>query len=57
MSLSERKCLAESWEEDMRKIAYESNLAEFDHIKRKYKDACKTYENVQDEVSRSKTDS
>jgi len=55
MSLSERKCLAQVWEEDMRKIAYESNLAEFDVLKERYRDACKVYENVQDEVSRSKT--
>jgi hypothetical protein len=56
MSLSERKCLAESWEEDMRNIAFESNVTEFDHIKRQYKDACEAYEDVQNEVSRSKTD-
>ena len=51
MSLYERKCLAQSWEEDMRKIAYDSNLQEFDLLKERYKDACKVYEDVQDEVS------
>jgi hypothetical protein len=51
MSLYERKCLAQSWEEDMRKIAYDSNLQEFDLHKERYKDACKVYEDVQDEVS------
>jgi hypothetical protein len=55
MSPSERKRLAESWEEDMRKIAYQSNLAEFDLLRRSYKDACKVYEDVQDEVSCSET--
>jgi hypothetical protein len=54
MSLVERKCLAESWEEDIRKISYESNLQEFDLLKERYKDACKVYEDVQDEVSRFK---
>ena len=51
MSLSERKCLAESWEDEMRRIAYESNLNRFDRLKKRYKDACQTYEDVQDEVS------
>ena len=51
MSLSERKCLAESWEDEMRRMAYESNLEEFDLLKQQYKEACKTYEDVQDEVS------
>jgi hypothetical protein len=55
MSASERKRLAQSWEEDMRKIAYQSNLAEFDLLRTSYKDACKVYEDVQDEVSCSET--
>jgi hypothetical protein len=54
MSLSERKCLADAWEEDMRKISYESNLQEFDLLKGRYKDACKVYEDVHDEVSQLK---
>ncbi len=52
MSLPERQCLAESWEDDMRKIAYESLVAEFDQLKAQYKNACKVYEDIQDEVSR-----
>jgi hypothetical protein len=52
MSLYERKCLAESWEEEMRGMAYESNLKEFDLLKQRYKEACQTYDDVQDEVSR-----
>ena len=51
MSLSERECLAHSWEEAMRRIAYESHLAEFDVLRERYKDACKDYEDLQDEVS------
>jgi hypothetical protein len=57
MSLSERECLAQSWEEDMRKIAYESNLAEFELFKERYKEACKNYEDIQDEVNFSETHS
>jgi hypothetical protein len=57
MSLSERRCLAESWEDEMRRIAYESNLEEFDRLKQQYKDACRDYEDVQDEVSRLDTHS
>ena len=55
MSLSERRCLAESWEDEMRRMAYESNLEEFDRLKQQYKDDCRVYEDVQDEVSRSDT--
>lgn len=51
MSLSERRCLAESWEDGMRRIAYESNQEEFEDLKQQYKDACRVYEDVQDEVS------
>jgi hypothetical protein len=51
MSLSERSCLAESWEDEMRRIAYESNLKGFDRLKKRYKDVCRSYEDVQDEVS------
>ncbi|KAH9066137.1 hypothetical protein EDB87DRAFT_1732090 [Lactarius vividus] len=59
MSLPERQRLAEAWEDDMRKIAYESLLAEFDQLKEQYKDACKVYEDIQDEARRrllSRTD-
>ncbi|KAI9445912.1 hypothetical protein H4582DRAFT_1804013 [Lactarius indigo] len=52
MSLSERQCLAESWEDEIRKIAYTSLLAEFDQLKSQYKDACKVYEDIQDEARR-----
>jgi hypothetical protein len=57
MSLSERECLSQSWEEDMRNIAYESNLAEFEHFKERYMEACKNYEDIQDEVGFSETHS
>ena len=54
MSLPERKCLAQSWEDKMCKIAYDSNVEEFSLLKERYKDACKDYEDAQDEVSRLK---
>jgi len=52
MYLAERKCLADSWEADMRKVAYDSNLAEFHSLKEQYKRACQAHEDIQDEVSR-----
>jgi hypothetical protein len=52
MSRHERQHLAESWEEDMRKIAYDTLLTEFDQLREQYKSACKSYEDTQDEVSR-----
>ena len=53
MSRHERQRLAESWEDDMRKIAYDTLLTEFNQLRKQYKDACKSYEDAQDEVSRS----
>ncbi|KAI9453341.1 hypothetical protein F5148DRAFT_1289159 [Russula earlei] len=52
MSLSERKRLAESWENNIRKIAYESNLAEFNTQKLRYEQACRAHEDAQDEARR-----
>ena len=57
MSLFERKCVGQSWEEEMRKISYESNLQEFELLKVQYKDACQAYEDIQDEVSQLMTHS
>ena len=52
MSIPERQRLSESWEDEMRKIAYDSLLTEFDQLRKQYKAACKVYEDIQDEVSR-----
>ncbi|KAH9038181.1 hypothetical protein EDB85DRAFT_526111 [Lactarius pseudohatsudake] len=52
MSLPERQRLAESWEDDIRKLAYASLVADFDHLKAQYKDTCKVYEDIQDEARR-----
>jgi hypothetical protein len=54
MSLSERLCLAESWEQDMRTKAYDSNVDEFRLLKERYTNACKHYGDAQDDVSRLK---
>ncbi|KAH9014346.1 hypothetical protein EDB85DRAFT_875353 [Lactarius pseudohatsudake] len=59
MSIHERQRLAESWEDEMRKIAYDSLLSDFDHLRTRYKDACKVYEDMRDEARRrllSRTD-
>ncbi|KAI9445928.1 hypothetical protein H4582DRAFT_1843136 [Lactarius indigo] len=59
MSIPERQRLAESWEDDMRKIAYDSLLSDFERRRSQYKDACKDYEDIQDEARRrllSRTD-
>jgi len=50
MSYPERQRLAESWEEDMQHIAYDSCRAEFDQLREERK-ACKDYEDIKDEVS------
>ncbi|KAI0294246.1 hypothetical protein B0F90DRAFT_1758208 [Multifurca ochricompacta] len=52
MSLSERNRLAESWEEDMRTHAYDSNLGEYTHLRKEYRDVCEAYESMQDESRR-----
>ena len=52
MSRHERERLAESWEDGMRELTYESLLTEFSQLKQQYMDACKTYEDTKDEVSR-----
>ena len=52
MSRPERLRVAESWEDDMRKIAYDSLQTDFERLRGRYKDACKDYEDIRDEVSR-----
>jgi hypothetical protein len=52
MSRYERQRLAESWEDGMRTLTYELLLTEFDKLKQQYMDACKTYADTKDEVSR-----
>jgi len=51
MSLEERQRLAEYWEEEMRRLAYNDHLEEYQLLRRDYEDACEKYEAVSDEVS------
>ncbi|KAH9066139.1 hypothetical protein EDB87DRAFT_1678878 [Lactarius vividus] len=44
--------LTQSWEDEMRKIAYDSLLSDFEQLRARYKDACKVYEDIQDEARR-----
>ncbi|KAF8263570.1 hypothetical protein EI94DRAFT_1772886 [Lactarius quietus] len=52
MSRHERQRLSKSWEDDMRKLAYRSRRADFERLRKHYKDACKSYEDTQDEARR-----
>ncbi|TFY69868.1 hypothetical protein EVG20_g2978 [Dentipellis fragilis] len=59
MSLEERRRLALVWEDEIRSMAYASNLSEFETLRERYKEACRTYNDVKDEARRrllSKTD-
>jgi len=46
----DRSKLAKHWEQEIRRMAYAANLGEFQDLRVRYKDACKEYENVQNEV-------
>jgi len=50
MSLEERQRLAEHWEEEMRRLAYNNYLGEYERLRVLYEDACEKYEAVSDEV-------
>ena len=50
MSLEERRRLAEHWEEEMRRLAYENYLGEYKSLRARYDQVCETYEAVADEV-------
>ena len=50
MSLDERKRLAEHWEEEMRRLAYHNYLGRYERLRKRYEDACETYEAIIDEV-------
>lgn len=53
MSLDERTRLAGDWEQRIRKLAYESQLHHYKSLRDEYKDACKTYDDMRDEVRTS----
>ena len=50
MSLEERQRLAEYWEEEMRRLAYNDHLEEYESLREVYEDACEKYQAVTDEV-------
>lgn len=50
MSLEERRRLAEHWEEEMRRLAYDSYLGEYKSLRARYDEVCETYDAVSDEV-------
>ncbi|KAI0043384.1 hypothetical protein FA95DRAFT_405685 [Auriscalpium vulgare] len=52
MSRDERRRLSEYWEEEIRAMAYSTNLAEFESLRADYKKACKRYNEVNDEARR-----
>ena len=55
MSFEERQRLAEHWEEEMRRLAYNDHLAEYEALRRQYEEACDKYEAVSDEVRTQST--
>ena len=50
MSLEGRLRLAEHWEEEMRRLAYQNHLEGYKRLRERYDAACETYEAVCDEV-------
>ena len=50
MSLGERQRLVEHWEEEMRRLAYNDHLGEYERLREEYEKACEKYEAVSDEV-------
>lgn len=51
MSPSERATLATHWEQEIRALAYTTNLEEYERLRVLYRDACKEYDDIRDEVS------
>ena len=50
MSLEERQRLAEYWEDEMRRLAYQNHLDDYRALRKQYEEACERYEAVSDEV-------
>lgn len=51
MSAIERATLAIKWEEEIRLQAYTNNLEQYERLRASYRDACKDYNDIRDEVS------
>lgn len=50
MSLQERQRLAREWEQEIRAMAYQTHLSEYNRVREEYKAACKDYNDIKDEV-------
>jgi len=50
MSANERLKLADQWEQKIRNLAYNTRLNQYTRLKQEYKDACKEYDDMRDEV-------
>ncbi|EED83477.1 predicted protein [Postia placenta Mad-698-R] len=51
MSVGERRRLSEDLEQNIRRLAYMSNLQEYERLRTEYKEACREYNDARDEVS------
>ncbi|OSX56354.1 hypothetical protein POSPLADRAFT_1037619 [Postia placenta MAD-698-R-SB12] len=49
MSITERCRLAADWEQNIRRLAYTSNLQHYEQLRTQYKAACKEYQDIRDE--------
>ncbi|KAI0338622.1 hypothetical protein BDW22DRAFT_1362689 [Trametopsis cervina] len=52
MSLQERQRLAREWEQEIRAMAYQTHLSEYNRVREEYKAACKDYNDIKDETRR-----
>ncbi|KAF5352576.1 hypothetical protein D9756_006113 [Leucocoprinus leucothites] len=52
MSTRERLRLANEWEQKIRNMAYANNLDQYARVKDEYKEACKEYDDMRDEIRR-----
>ncbi|KAL1696773.1 hypothetical protein GGG16DRAFT_108222 [Schizophyllum commune] len=52
LPFADRWRLFESWEDEVRRLAYAANLEEFEHSRVRYLEACQNYENVKNEARR-----
>jgi hypothetical protein len=50
MSLDERLRIATFWEDEMRSIAYNSHVGEYQTLRKEYEEACTRFNDVKDEV-------
>ena len=50
MSFGERAELSAAWEEEVRALAYTTNLEEYEKLRQEYRQACQEYNDIRDEV-------